>query len=166
MNTVLNFHVILPILLVIIQSLILLFCTIAALRYFKLLRSPYAGMAYNKLIFVSVVIGSVFIIGTADIEGLFQATKTFDNVDAGFYSNTFYKFSQFFFVIFIFELLFFLICFVLIKIIPGIRNFINDEEDLPAGILLSVMVLGMALVLQLCAKEMIVYITPQYLNFR
>jgi uncharacterized membrane protein YjfL (UPF0719 family) len=64
--------------------------------------------------------------------------------------------------------MFALISFFISKILLGLKETAKEIEEgnIPASILLSVIILGFAIVLQVCAKEMIEYITPHYINIR
>jgi sterol desaturase/sphingolipid hydroxylase (fatty acid hydroxylase superfamily) len=168
MKSILNFDVLIPIGLEVIQALLLLFSCITLLRKFRLLKLPYAGMEYSEIAFACFLLFSVFFISTANIEGLFQAYKTFENQQEQVFSNTFYKFSQFFLVILLFEFLFVFIAFAVTKVLLGFKNTYKEiqEGNLPSAIIIGVIFLGFAIILQYSAKQIIEYITPQYLNFR
>jgi hypothetical protein len=168
MQSILNFQLLIPISLLVLQTFILLFIEVAVLRRFKILKLPYAGMEYSNLIIVAILLFGVFFISTADIGALFQSFKTFQNARENIFSNTFYKFSQFFLVIFFFQILFALISFFIIRLLLGFKNSIKELEEgnIPGSILMAVIILSFAIIFQFCAKEVIEYITPQYLNFR
>lgn len=164
----LHFTVLLPIGLLVLQTFIFLFICTTVLKRLKLLRAPYAGMEYSQLIVAAAFLFSTFYISTADIAGLFQAFKTFENAKENLFANTFYKFSQFFLAALFFEILFALVSIFIIKLSLGFRNPIKEIEEgnIPAAILMAVIIISFAIVFQFCAREVIVYITPQYLDFR
>jgi hypothetical protein len=165
MKAILDVYNLLPVLLLVLQTFIFLLSSLAVLRYLKLLQLPYAGMAYSKLLVAVVILFSVMIISFADIEAVIQATKTFRNYGDGFYRNLFVKFSQFILVIVLAGFLFALLCFIAIRLIPGLRQSSATEEDMPGAILQSSVILIIAILLYACTKEIIESITPKYINF-
>lgn len=165
MKPILTLYDLLPVLLLALQTVIFLLSVIAVLRYLKLLRLPYAGMSYPKLITASVILLSMMIISLCDVEGMFQSVKVFHNYGEGFYRNLFLKFSQFILVVVVTALLFAFLCFVVIKVIPGFQQSSGDENDIPGAILQGIVFLILAFLLYSCAKEMILQLTPKYINF-
>lgn len=165
MKSILNIYDLLPVLLLVVQTFIFLLSTIAILRYLKLLQLPYAGMFYSKLLVAVAIIFSVMIISFVDVEAVIQATKSFRNYGNDFYRNLFIKFSQFILVIVLTGFLFALLCFMSIRLIPGLRQSSATEEDMPGAILQSSVIFIMAILLYACAKEIIEIITPKYINF-
>lgn len=168
MRSVLNFEILLPIGLLLLQALMLLFISVVVLRRVKLLKSPYSGMEYSEVILAGMLFFSVFFISTANIEGLFQAFKTFQNQGRNVLTNTFSKFSQFFLVVLLLELLFGIVSVFIIKFVLGIKNSLKqiEEGNIPSAIITGVLLISFALIIYYAAKEVIGYITPQYLNFR
>jgi hypothetical protein len=168
MNTILRFEMLIPILLLVMQSFVLLFIGLFILRRLKLLKLPYAGMEYSQLIVTASILFGVFFISTADTGGLFQTFKTFQNANSKVFSNTFYKFSQFFLVVFFFEILFGLISFFIIKLLLGFKGTLKEIEEgnIPASVLMGVIIICFAIILQHSGREVIDYITPKYLNFK
>jgi type III secretory pathway component EscS len=167
MNTLFRIDLLLPIALLFVQAAVLLFIFIWVLQKLKILRTPYAGMEYSQIIVAAAFLFGVFFIATADTSGLFQTFKTLQNAGQKT-SGGFTKFSQFFLVILFFEAMFAIISFFIINILLGLKETAKEIEEgnIPASILLSVIILGFAIVLQVCAKEMIEYITPHYINIR
>lgn len=165
MKSILSIYDLLPVLLLVLQTLIFLLSTFAVLRYLKILKLPYAGMEHPKLLIAAVLLFSAMVISFADIEGVIQAEKTFHNYGDGFYRNLFIKFSQFILVIVLTECLFGLLCFIALKIVPGFSQSSATEEDMPGAVLKSVVILIVAILLYACAKEVIESITPKYINF-
>ena len=168
MNTTLRFDLLIPISLLVLQTLILIFLSFNVLKRFKILRTSYSGMEYSQLIVAVAILFGVLFISMSDIAALFQSFKTYQNTKENIFSGTFLKFSQFFMLVLFFEILFGLLCAFIIKLLLGFKNSLKEIEEgnLPAAILMSVIIIGMSMVLQLCAKEIIGYIIPQYLNFR
>ncbi len=168
MNSILHFNLLLPIGLLVLQSIILLFLSFTILKRRKILKAPYSGMEYSQLIVVSSFLFGVFFISTGDISGLFQSFKTFQNAKLNVFSDTFLKFSQFFLVIIFFEILFALLCAFAVKLLLGLKNTVKELEDgdIPAAVLIAIIVVSFSIVLQYCSKEVIDYITPKYINFR
>lgn len=117
MKSILSVYDLLPALLLVLQTFIFLFSTIAVLRYLKILQLPYAGMEYSKLVKAAVILLSVMIISFSDIDGVVQAVKTFHNYDGGFYRNLFIKFSQFMLIIVLTICFFGFLCFIALRII-------------------------------------------------
>lgn len=168
MHPILNFNLLLPIGLLLLQTLLLLFIAIATLTRVQLLKQPYTGMEYSQVTLTAAFLFSVFLISVADIEGLFQAFKTFQNQNEQVWQNTFSKFSQFFLVILLFQLLFAVVAAFMIKIVLGFKNSFAgiNEGNIPAAVIVGVILISFALVFQLAAKQVIISVTPQYLNFR
>lgn len=166
--SILSLELLLPIGLLVIQALIVLFICVGVLKRMRILRTPYAGMEYSQLIIATVFLFSVFLIAIADTTALFQAFKTFQNNKQDVLSNTISKFSQFFLVVLFFELLFGLISFLVIKLLLGFKNSFQEinEGNVPAAVIMSIVLLGFSITLNTCAKEILEYMTPQYLNFR
>src|ERR1700712_4758237 len=129
MNSILHFTVLLPIALLVLQAFVFLFICTTFLKRFKLIKVPYAGMEYSHLIVAAAFLFSVLFISTADIAGLFQAFKTFENANGSVLSNTFYKFSQFFLALLFFQILFGLVSAFIIKLLLGFKKPINEIEE-------------------------------------
>ena len=55
-----------------------------------------------------------------------------------------------------------------VGILLGYKKPMREIEDgsIPTAILMGVNIIGFAIVMQFCAKEVIVLMTPQYINFR
>jgi hypothetical protein len=165
MKSILNVYDLLPVMLLVLQTLIFLLSTITVLRYLKILQLPYAGMEHSKVVTAAIILLSVMIISFSDIEGVVQAVKTFHNYGDGFYRNLFIKFGQFILIIVLAEFLFAILCFIAIRIIPGFRQSYATEDDVSGAILQAVVIFIIAIFLYACAKEMIEIITPKYINF-
>lgn len=165
MKAILDVYNLLPVLLLILQTFIFLISSTAVLRYLKLLQLPYAGMSYSNLLVAVVILFSVMVISFADVEAVIQATKSFHNYGNGFSRNLFIKFSQFVLVIVLTWLLFALLSFMAIRLISGLRQSSAIEENIPGAILQSSIILIIAILLYVCAKEIIEIITPKYINF-
>src|SRR6478672_12334919 len=95
MKSILSIYDFLPLLLLVLQTFILLACTVVVLRYFKILELPYAGMEQRKVLLGAIILVSVMIISFSDIQAMVQSVKTFRSYTDGFYRNVFIKFSQF-----------------------------------------------------------------------
>ena len=165
MKSILSMYDLLPVLFLALQTVIFLLSTIAVLKYLKLLQLPYAGMSYTKLIISAVILLSVMVISFSDVEGVTQSVKVFHNYGEGFYRNLFTKFSQFILVIILAQFLFAFLLFIALKIIPGFKQSFADEDDIPGAVLQAVVIFILALLLYNCAKEVIVQLTPKYINF-
>jgi len=165
MKSILNIYDLLPFFLLVLQTFIFLFSTIAGMRYLKILQLPYAGMLYSKVIIAAVILFSVMIISFVDIDAVVQSVKTFHNYGDGFYRNLLIKFSQFILIIVLAMCFFGLLCFIALRIIPGFRQTSSDEEDIPGAILRALVMLIIGILLYACAKEIIATITPKYINF-
>ena len=165
MKSILNIYDLLPVLLLVLQTLIFLLTTILVLRYLKILQLPYAGMQYSKLVIAAVILFSVMIISFADVEAVVQSVKTFHNYGDGFYRNLFIKFSQLILIIVLAVCFFGLLCFIAIRIIPGFRQTSATEDDIPGAILKALVMLIIGILLYACAKEISETITPKYINF-
>ena len=125
-------------------------------------------MEYSQIIVAAAFLFGVFFIGTGDSAGLFQAFKTFQNANKAVFSDTFSKFSNFFLVILFFEMLFALLSFFTVGILLGFKKPMKEIEEgnIPTAILAAASIIGFAIVMQFCAKEVIMLITPQYISFR
>jgi amino acid transporter len=165
MKPILDVYNLLPVLLLVLQTFIFLVSSMVVLRYLKLLQLPYAGMSYSKLLVAVVVLFSLMIISFSDVEAVIQTTKSFRNYGGDFYRNLFIKFSQFILVIVLTGFLFALLCFSAIRLIPGLRQSSETEEDIPIAVLRSSIILIIAILLYGCTKEIIHIITPKYINF-
>jgi hypothetical protein len=168
MNTIFRFDTLLPIALLTLQTFALLFSCMFVLKKLKILKTPYAGMEYSELIIVSAFLFGVFFISTADIGGLFQAFKTFQNIGTRIFSTTFSKFGQFFLVLLFFEILFGLVSAFVIKVLFGFKSSLKEIEEgnIPSAVFMAVIIISFAIVFQFSAKGIIEYIIPKYLNFR
>ena len=168
MNSILHFETLLPIALLILQTLVLFFVVFLVLKRFGILKAPYAGLEYSQVILASVCLFAVFFISTADIGALFQAFKTFQNAGTKVLSSTYSKFIQFFLVILFFEIMLWLTGFLIIKVMYRFKNSLKEikEGNIPAAILMSVVVISLGVVFQYSAREIIEYIIPRYINFR
>jgi len=165
MKSILNIYDLLPIAILLLQTVIFLLSTIAVLRYLKILQLPYAGMEYSKLVIAAATLLSSMFISFSDIEGVMQTVKTFNNYGDGFYRNLFIKFSHFILIIVLAECLFGFLCFMWVRIIWGLRKPSTEEDNMPKAILQGTIMLVTAILLYLCTRSIIETITPKYINF-
>jgi hypothetical protein len=122
-------------------------------------------MENRKVVLASTILLSALIISFSDVEALIQAVKTFQQYEENFYKNVFVKFSQFFLVIILAQGLLGLLSFFALKIIPGLKASYPTEDDMPGAIIQGLITIVFAVLLYLCAKEIITTITPKYINF-
>lgn len=165
MKSIVNIYDLLPVLLLVLQAFIFLLTTIAILRYLEILKLPYAGMAYPKVVIAAVVLLSVMIISFADADAVVQSVKAFHSYDDRFYRNLFIKFSQFMLIIAITQCVFGFLCFIAIRALPGFRQSFANEDDMPGAVLQGIVILILAVILYISVKEVIGHITPKYINF-
>lgn len=165
MKSILSIYDLLPVLLLVVQTVIIMISTVYVLRYLKILQLPYAGMENRKVVLASTILLSALIISFSDVEALIQAVKTFQQYEENFYKNVFVKFSQFFLVIILAQGLLGLLSFFALKIIPGLKASYPTEDDMPGAIIQGLITIVFAVLLYLCAKEIITTITPKYINF-
>jgi len=157
MNSILKFELLIPISLLVLQTMILIFLSFSVLKRLKILKVPFSGLEYSQVTVASAILLGILLISMADIAALFQSFKTYQNTKANIFSGTFLKFSQFFMLILFFEILFALLCAFVIKLVLGFKNSIKEIEEgnLPAAILMSVILICTSMILQLCAKDLI-----------
>lgn len=165
MKSILSIYDLLPVVLLVLQTFLFLFCAIAVLRYLKILQLPYAGMEYSQLIKGVGILMSIMIIGFSDAEAVVQTVKTFHNYGDGFYRNTFIKFSQFILLLMIAECIFGFLCFIALRIIPGFRTSSAAEDDIPKAILQVLIIIIIAILMYTCTSSIIETLTPKYINF-
>lgn len=165
MKSIVNIYDLLTVLLLVLQAFIFLLTTIAILRYLEILKLPYAGMAYPKVVIAAVVLLSVMIISFADADAVVQSVKAFHNYDDRFFRSLFVKFSQFILIIAVTQCVFGFLCFIAIRMLPGFRQSFANEDDMPGAIFQGIVMLIIAVILYGSAKELIEEITPKYINF-
>jgi len=165
MKSILQFEILLPILLLIIQTLVHLFICLFVLKRIRLLKTPYAGMEYSQVIVATSILAGVFFISTADVAGLFQTFKTFQNAGSDILFNTLKNFGQLTLITFLLEIAFGLTSFLIIKLLFGFKNTLGEvkEGNMPASILMSIIILGFSLIFQTATKEILEYTIPQYI---
>ncbi|RZM11824.1 MAG: FAD-dependent oxidoreductase [Pedobacter sp.] len=70
MKSILSIYDLLPIVLLVVQTLIIVIGTVYVLRYLKILQTPYAGMEIRKVVLAASMLLSTLIISFADVEAL------------------------------------------------------------------------------------------------
>lgn len=167
MDAVFSFSILLPVFLLLLQAMLILFFSTFMLKKQDLLKLPYSGMEYSTVILAAAVIFSTLYIAAANTETIFQAYKTYQNFESGLFKNLFIKFAQSFLVIFCAEILFIACSFWLVNIFAGLQRLKEIKEgNLSLSILTATAILGFAVIMHGVVKEVLLYITPVYLNFR
>lgn len=166
MKSIFNPEILLPIGLLLLQTFFFFFLCLFLLRRSKIVKMPLAGLEYSNVIVASAILFGLFYISTADIQGLFQSYKTYQNLGQDLVSNTFSKFSQFFLVIFFLECLYGIIAFGVIKLLLSFKNSLQEiqEGNIPGSIFMAIIIVSVSMLLQDMGKEMMTYLTPQFVN--
>jgi hypothetical protein len=168
MKSILNPSLLLPIGLLLLQTIFFFFICVYVLRRARIIQFPLAGLEYSNVIVAGSVLFGVFYITTADIQGLFQAYKTYHNLGEGFGQNTFIKFGEYYMVLLFLEVLYAIIGFGIIKLLLGYKNSVQEIQNgnIPGSILMAVLLLSISLLLQRAGEEIVIYLTPQYITIR
>ncbi|MEJ0105519.1 MAG: hypothetical protein WDO19_24455 [Bacteroidota bacterium] len=167
MNTIIQPQIIVPILLLLLQSIVLLFVSVTILRSLKILKVPYAGMEYSQIILASAFIFGILFISSAGVPALFQSFKIFQNRGTDVIANTFSKFSQFFLIIVFFEIIYSMIFLFLSAIFTGNKKFKDVEEgNIPVSLLVSAITISFAILIKLIGAEIVEWFIPEYISIR
>lgn len=168
MEAIFNVQILIPIGLLLLQTLFFFFLCLFLLRRTQIIRLPMAGMEYSNVIVAGAILFGLFYITTADIQGLFQAYKTYQNSGEALAINTFAKFSQYFLVILFLAVLYGIVAFGIIRLLLGFKSSVQEIQagNIPGSILMAVLVISVAILLQRTGEEIMTYLTPQFVNFR
>lgn len=163
MKTLLPLHITFTFWLLILQTYLLAYITMLALRAMKLLKQPYNGMDYAESLPLAIVMLGTLLISSADINGIFQAAK-FYNYKQGVLEKTFFLFfARSFGVVLFFNLLFVAVNFLNIRLL--FRGHYKAPA-MPVSLLLCALSMGIALVCWLTCREIIDNITPRLIIFQ
>lgn len=168
MESIFNVNLLLPIGLILMQTLFFFFLCLFLLRRAHIIRLPIAGMEYSGVIVAGAVLFGLFYITTADIQGLFQAYKTYQNRGEDVAANIFSKFSQYFLVILFLGALYGVIAFGIVRLLLGFKSSVQEIQagNIPGSILMAVLIICVSILLQRTGEEIMTYLTPQFVNFR
>lgn len=168
MKSIFSFAMLLPIGLLLLQTLFLFFICLYVLRRSQIIKFPLAGLEYSNVIVAGSVLFGLFYITTADIKGLFQAYKTYQNLGKDFVSNTITKFSEYFSAIFFLEILYAVLAFGIIRLLLRFKSSVQEIQNgnIPGSILMAVLIISTSILLQRSGEEVIVYLTPQFVIIR
>lgn len=168
MKSIVSFSMLLPIGLLLVQTLFFFFVCLYVLRRSQIIKFPLAGLEYSNVIVAGSVLFGLFYITTADIEGLFQAYKTYQNLGKGYVGNTVIKFSEYFLAIFFLEVLYAVLAFSIIKLLLGFKYSVQEIQNgnIPGSVLMAVLIISSSILLQRSGEEILVYLTPQFITIR
>jgi hypothetical protein len=168
MKPLLNLEMLLPVGILLLQIIVILFVCLTILKKVKIIKSPLAGLEYSQAIFACCILFAVFIIDTASVSATFQSFKTYQNQQISILQPLFSKSGQYFLVVLFFEALLGVLIYLVSKILFGLGKGIKEIEsgNIPFSLLISAIIIGFSIVLNVMAKEVIEYIVPHYLNFR
>ena len=156
-----------PLVWILLQSYLILFIIIFFLRRFRILKTPVSGMEYSQVAAaMGLLLGGIFI-STGDISSIFQSAKILQNGTGNVFQNMLSKYSEYFLM---------LIAVMSAYLTLGILNnriFFretkkdgSDESNLPLGVLVAAINLGLSVVCWFCFKELAETFTPVFVNFR
>lgn len=157
-----------PIALLVSQTALLLLLCWFLFRKIKLIRYPIAGMENGEALVSAALILGVLLLSGADAAGLLRSYRTFASLGDDMYYNTLVQFSRTFLVVLLGVLVYGALCAVAINSIGGQRFVFTQlrEGNLPLGILLAGIVLGLAVCVSVIVGECIDWMTPVYIDFR
>lgn len=168
MKPILNPAILLPVLFMLLQLLIVLFITIAALSRLNIIKPPLGGIEYSQAIFACSILFSVLFIVTAEVSAIFQTFKTLQNQSSGIMQPLAAKSAQFFMIIVFFELILAGLILLCSKIFTWLNKGVKEIEggNIPVSLIMSIIIIGLSIVLKAMAEEIIQYIVPHYLTFQ
>lgn len=167
MNVQFSYHLLMPVLLLCIQSYAFLFAAIYILKKTAVISTPFSEMDISQVIFASSMIFGIFYISTANFNAFFQAFRTFEGNHSGWLRLTFTRFGEYFILLIGAETLFVLFAILNAKLLPGLGNLLKEikEGDVHSGILLSVISISLSVIIHFIAVQVIDYITPKMVIF-
>jgi hypothetical protein len=167
MKAILNFQIMWPIFIWLLQTMLFLFIGATILWKLGMIKRPLAGMEYSQAIMAAVTIFSVLLISTASAGPLFQTFKTMQNQGSPDWRVYGAKAGELLLVSLFFEVLLGLIMGSMTKAFMFLRKSSQqiNEGSMPTAIIASALVLGMAIGLRVMTAEVLEYVTPQYINF-
>lgn len=168
MKSVFTLQSLLPIGLLLLQTVFFFLVSIYLLYRFKIIKRPLAGLEYSNVIVASAILFGMFYTTTADIQGVLQAFKTYQNSGQPLPLATFTKFSQFFLVVLSLVILYGGLVFLVVRLLLGFKSSIQEIQDgnIPGSILMAVIIISLGILFQRVGEEMMTYLTPQYVNLR
>lgn len=163
MKTLFPPYIVLPSLLLVVQTYLLICITLPLLRRIKLLKKPYAGMDYAETLLATILLLGVLFISSADATGLFQAARTYDNPQELIEKTTLQFFARSFLVILLMSTLFIGLNYLNMRL--WFRDYYKSP-GLPLSMLLSAIAVALALTGWFTCKEVIDGITPKLINLQ
>lgn len=166
MKPLLNFEILLPILIIILQLLVILLGSIMILRKLKLLKQPLAGMEYSQAIFAASFLFAVFLIATIPISAILQTYKTYSAQHVSIFSPLLNKSGQYFLVVLFFEILLTIIVTIVSRLFQYFGKGLEEIRtgNVPLAMLMGVIVIGFGITLMNIGKELVEWVVPRYIN--
>lgn len=168
MNNILIPEYLIPIALIIIQSLLVLFLCIQGLKRAKVLSTPLAGIEYSQAIFAAAFLFGALLISYTLVDPALHSFHTYRSQSGNPLKPFIPKFGQFFIVCLFFLALYILTVWLLSRILlSGNKAGVEIETgNIPFSILLSGCVITLSVACRLMASEFMSFITPHFVNFR
>jgi type III secretory pathway component EscS len=168
MRSIFTADIFLPIALLLLQALFFFFLGLVLLKRFRIIKQPLAGLEYSNVVVAGAVLFGVFYITTADIQGVFQSYKTYQNLQGKLWANCLSTFSQYFLVVLFLELLYGIIAAGIVRVLLGFKSSVKEiqEGNVPGSVLMAVLIVCAAILLQRVGEEIMIFLTPQFVNFR
>lgn len=163
MKTLFPLHTVFTFWLLIMQTYLLVYIVLLALRGMKLLKRPYSGMDYAELLPASVILLSTLLISSADASGILQAAKFYSDKYSLMKEPFILFFARSFMVVLFFNLLFIVLNFL------NIRFWFRDNYNaasIPVSLLLCAISLGFAIVCWFTCREVVDNMTPRLIDFQ
>ena len=163
MKTIFPSHIVYTFILLVLQTYLLIYITLLLLRKLKLLKRPYGGMDYAESLPAAVILLGVLLISSGDVSGIFQAAKSYGDVNTTIGEPFFLFFTRSFMIILIFSVLFVVLNFLNIRFL--FRGHFK-EPSLSVSLILCAIILGLTVICWLSCTEVIDNMTPKIINFR
>ncbi len=163
MNHFLPTHFGIILLLLLFQTYILFYSTLFLLRRLKMMKRPYNGMDHAELLVAAVVLSGVLFLASANAPALFQAAKSYSDMDLSTGKLLLLYFIRSFTVILFFSGLYIILGFVHFRIL--FRKY-YPSPGTAISILITIVTIGIALVCWFTCREILDYITPRFITFR
>ena len=162
MKNTLPFHLLSPLLLMLMQAYLVGLIGLASLRGMKLLKRPFSATDNPEILLAGTILAGLFLVASGDFYGVWQAARFFADRPGFFPKELLAFWLQALLVLLPVTLLYIGLQVVHLQVVWR-----REERVLtmPVSVLLAAAAVGLALVLWMTVKEMIDSIAPRIIQF-
>ena len=164
----LNWSLIIPTFLAILQTVLYLIAAVVLLKRTKLIKSPIVGIETSAAMAAGVILFGILLISCSSIESLFRSFIFQNGVQVYSFESVFSRFGQFFFVTICSQLVFLFITWYISNMFIEGGSILEETRtgNISMSVLFGSIAVGISICCFMISKNVCDLIVPTTLNFR